>query len=267
MSDSCRWCLRAPLGVAAPHGRPREPPTSGALSVGIGLQILLVFVLVLVNAALLGSELALLSLRDSQLTRLQQRGRRGRVLAKLAHDPNRFLATIQIGITLAGFLASATAAVSLAEPLERRLGFLGKLAGPVSIVAGHPAAQLRDPGARRAGAQAHRVAAGRALVPGGGPSAVGVVGAHPTGGVAAGALHRRRGAAVRHRPQRGARRTSPRRSSATSSSRTSRSPRSSARSSRARSRSPTAPSRRSRRRAARCSPSSRRCRRATPCWC
>jgi len=48
--------------------------------------------------------------------------------------PNRFLATIQIGITLSGFLASATAAVALAEPLIPTLGFAGNAARPVAIV-------------------------------------------------------------------------------------------------------------------------------------
>jgi putative hemolysin len=101
---------------------------------GIGGQIILVLVLVLVNAAFSGSEMALVSLRDSQLQRLERKSRSGRVLARLTHDPNRFLATIQIGITLAGFLASATAAVSLAEPLVEPLGFLGSAAEQVAIV-------------------------------------------------------------------------------------------------------------------------------------
>ena len=83
---------------------------------GYGWQIVLVVVLVLLNAAFSGSEMALISLRDSQLQRLERQSRTGRTLAKLARDPNRFLATIQIGITLAGFLASAAAAVSLARP-------------------------------------------------------------------------------------------------------------------------------------------------------
>jgi putative hemolysin len=65
---------------------------------------------VLLNAAFAGSEIALLSLPEGQLSRLDERGGAGRTLARLARDPNRFLATIQIGITLAGFLASATAA-------------------------------------------------------------------------------------------------------------------------------------------------------------
>ncbi len=99
-----------------------------------GWQIVLVVVLVLLNAAFSGSEMALISLRESQLQRLEKQSRAGRTLAKLARDPNRFLATIQIGITLAGFLASAAAAVSLAQPLVEPLGFLGSAAEPVSIV-------------------------------------------------------------------------------------------------------------------------------------
>jgi putative hemolysin len=97
-------------------------------------QLGLVLVLVLINAAFAGTELALVSLREGQLHRLERQSRNGSVLAELARDPNRFLATIQIGITLAGFLASAAAAVSLAEPLQGPLGFLGGAARPVSIL-------------------------------------------------------------------------------------------------------------------------------------
>lgn len=101
---------------------------------GLGPQVVLVALLVLVNAAFAGSELALVSLREAQLERLESRGGRGAVLARLARDPNRFLATIQVGITLAGFLASASAAVSLSRPLERRLGFFGDADEAVAIV-------------------------------------------------------------------------------------------------------------------------------------
>jgi putative hemolysin len=101
---------------------------------GVGGEILLVLVLVLVNAAFSGSEMALVSLRDSQVQRMERQSRRGRVLARLTRDPNRFLATIQIGITLAGFLASAAAAVSLSRPLVEPLSFLGAAAAPASIV-------------------------------------------------------------------------------------------------------------------------------------
>ncbi|WP_341720431.1 hemolysin family protein [Micromonospora sp. FIMYZ51] len=98
-------------------------------------QLALVGVLIVVNAIFAGSELALVSLRDSQVQRLERTGRAGRVLARLARDPNRFLATIQIGITLAGFLASAAAAVSLARPLVPLLeGVFGRAAEPAAIV-------------------------------------------------------------------------------------------------------------------------------------
>ncbi len=97
-------------------------------------QLILVGILVLVNAAFAGTELALVSLRESQLQRLAERSSTGAVLARLARQPNQFLATIQIGITLAGFLASAAAAVSLAEPLEAPLSFLGGAAEPVSVI-------------------------------------------------------------------------------------------------------------------------------------
>ncbi|MDQ3738596.1 MAG: hemolysin family protein [Actinomycetota bacterium] len=94
----------------------------------------LVLVLVIFNAAFAGTELALVSLREGQLQRLESQSATGAVLARLARQPNQFLATIQIGITLAGFLASAAAAVSLAEPLEEPLGFLGGAAGPAAVV-------------------------------------------------------------------------------------------------------------------------------------
>ena len=97
-------------------------------------QLVLIVVLVIVNAAFAGTELALVSLREGQLVRLESASSTGAVLARLARQPNQFLATIQIGITLAGFLASAFAAVSLAEPLEEPLSFLGRAAAPVSIV-------------------------------------------------------------------------------------------------------------------------------------
>ncbi|MET8527884.1 hemolysin family protein [Micromonospora sp. NPDC005172] len=97
-------------------------------------QLALVAVLVLVNAALSGSEMALVTLREGQLRRLGRRSRAGERLVRLSRDPNRYLGTIQLGITLAGFLASAAAAVSLAQPLVGPLGFLGGAARPASVL-------------------------------------------------------------------------------------------------------------------------------------
>lgn len=100
----------------------------------IGPQLALLAALIALNAVFAGSEIALISLRESQLRRLEQRSNTGRRLARLARDPNRFLATIQIGITLAGFLASAFAAVTLSEPLVPILDFLGGAAEVAAIV-------------------------------------------------------------------------------------------------------------------------------------
>ena len=96
-------------------------------------QLGLVAVLVALNAAFAGTEMALVSLREGQLQRLEAQKGAGAVLARLAREPNRFLATIQVGITLAGLLASAAAAVSLAVPLEAPLSFLGSFAEPVAV--------------------------------------------------------------------------------------------------------------------------------------
>jgi putative hemolysin len=98
------------------------------------VEIGLVLLLVVINAAFAGSEVALISLREGQLRRLELEGGTGRLVAQLARDPNQFLSTIQIGITLAGFLASAAAAVSLAQPLVPLLGFLGRAAEPAAVV-------------------------------------------------------------------------------------------------------------------------------------
>lgn len=98
------------------------------------IEIALVLVLILVNAVLAGSEMAFVTLRDTQIDRLARSGSKGAAAARLARDPNRFLATVQVGITLAGFLASATAAVSIAEPLVEPFGALGRAAEPVAVI-------------------------------------------------------------------------------------------------------------------------------------
>ena len=94
----------------------------------------LIAVLLLLNGLFAGSEIALVSLREGQLRALERTGGpRARALIRLARDPNRYLGTIQLGITLAGYLASATAAVTLAEPLVPALAFLGGAAEALAI--------------------------------------------------------------------------------------------------------------------------------------
>jgi putative hemolysin len=102
---------------------------------GVVVNLIVIGVLVCVNAAFAGTELAVVSLRRSQLVRLAETdGRRGQTLLALADEPTSFLSTIQVGITLAGFLASATAAVSLAEPLVPAFAFLGGAAEAVALI-------------------------------------------------------------------------------------------------------------------------------------
>ncbi len=100
----------------------------------VWVELVLVVVLVIINAMLSGTEIALISLRPTQLSALRAEGGSGAIAADLASDANRFLATIQIGITLAGFLASAVAAVSLAEPILDALGLSGGVAETLVII-------------------------------------------------------------------------------------------------------------------------------------
>lgn len=97
-------------------------------------ELVLVAVLVVINAMLSGTEIALISLRPSQVAMLRSEGGSARDAADLVSDPNRFLATIQIGITLAGFLASAVAAVSLAQPILDGFGLSGGVAETLVVV-------------------------------------------------------------------------------------------------------------------------------------
>ncbi|WP_369974662.1 hemolysin family protein [Paraliobacillus sp. X-1268] len=90
------------------------------------IALLILAVLIVVNAFFAASEIALVSLNDNKIRRLAERGdKKAILLDKLLAEPGRFLATIQIGITLAGFLASAFAADTFATPLAETLYELG----------------------------------------------------------------------------------------------------------------------------------------------
>ncbi len=81
-------------------------------------EILFLLALVMVNAFFAASEIALISLNDNKIKLMAEGGnKKAQQLVKLLGEPSRFLATIQIGITLAGFMASAFAAESFADPI------------------------------------------------------------------------------------------------------------------------------------------------------
>lgn len=82
----------------------------------IATQLVLIVVLILINAFLAASELSILSSSSYKIDALAKEGNKKAILVqKLKSDETKFLSTIQVGITLAGFFSSATAAVSLSE--------------------------------------------------------------------------------------------------------------------------------------------------------
>ena len=84
----------------------------------IFIQILVLLLLVCANAFFAMSEIAIISLNDNKLKALAEDGdKKAKKVLKLTEDATGFLSTIQIGVTLAGFLASASAASTFAEPL------------------------------------------------------------------------------------------------------------------------------------------------------
>ena len=85
----------------------------------------LVVLFVLVGGVFAATEIALVSLRESQLVRLEQRGTRGARVAAVARDPNRFLAAVQIGVTVAGFFSAAYGGSTLAPDIAPALAGLG----------------------------------------------------------------------------------------------------------------------------------------------
>jgi len=82
-------------------------------------EILIIFVLLLANGAFAMAEIAVVSARKSRLRRLADQGNgQARIALELAESPNRFLSTVQIGITLVGIFAGAFGGATLAAKLS-----------------------------------------------------------------------------------------------------------------------------------------------------
>lgn len=83
------------------------------------LKLVLLLVLILINAFFAMSEIAIISLNDAKLEKQAQEGnKKAKKLLKLTSNPSKFLSTIQIGVTLAGFLSSASASQSFVDLLS-----------------------------------------------------------------------------------------------------------------------------------------------------
>jgi putative hemolysin len=104
---------------------------------GVVLNILLILLLVIIGAVFVAAEIALVSLRESQVSQLAHQGKRGHLVAKLTSNPNLFLSAVQVGVTLSGFLAAAFGADKLSGdlvPVLERLGLSSGVADTVSLV-------------------------------------------------------------------------------------------------------------------------------------
>jgi putative hemolysin len=101
------------------------------------VDILIIFLLVMLNGLFAMAELAVVSARKARLKTLAEEGHRGAEIAlDLAENPGRFLSTVQIGITLIGILAGAFSGATLAEALGDYLTSLPRIASigkPVAI--------------------------------------------------------------------------------------------------------------------------------------
>jgi putative hemolysin len=94
--------------------------------VNVGLQVVLILVLIGIESYFAASEIALISARRALLRQRAEEGSKGAGIAiRLMEDPTRLLSTIQIGITVLGFMAASAGAVSLAKPVELWLASLG----------------------------------------------------------------------------------------------------------------------------------------------
>ena len=101
------------------------------------LSCLVVLALILIEALFVAAEIALVSLREGQVRALAESGKRGATVARLIREPNRFLATVQIGVTLTALLSSAYGATTLSEDAKRALvgaGMTEGLAGFLGLV-------------------------------------------------------------------------------------------------------------------------------------
>lgn len=93
------------------------------------IQFILIALLTLINAFFASAEIAIVSINKNKIKLLAEEGnKKALLLEKLMHEPTRFLSTIQVGITFAGFFSSAYAATGISGEFA---GFLAKVNIPV----------------------------------------------------------------------------------------------------------------------------------------
>lgn len=96
------------------------------MDIPLGWQLLFQAILIFINAVFASAEIAIVSMSDAKLQKMSQQGnRRAKRLVKLTSNPAGFLATIQVAITLSGFLGSAFAAENFSDLIVDWLVGLG----------------------------------------------------------------------------------------------------------------------------------------------
>src|SRR5215475_13187493 len=108
-------------GIRQAATRDGRPPRSGITVNSVGWDVVVVLAFILIGGFFAAAEMALVSLREGQIRALTKRGKRGQRAARLAHDPNRFLAAVQIGVTVATLLSGAYGAETLVADFRRWL--------------------------------------------------------------------------------------------------------------------------------------------------
>ena len=89
-------------------------------------QLILLAVLILINAYFAAAEMAIVSVNKNRIRTLAQEGnKKAKALNELIDEPNKFLSSIQVIITLAGFLTSAEAAISFSDEVSVFIGGFG----------------------------------------------------------------------------------------------------------------------------------------------
>jgi putative hemolysin len=102
----------------------------------VAVELMIIVMLILANGFFAASEMAVVSARKGRLEQQAANGRRGATVAlELAESPNRFLSTVQVGITLIGTFAAAFGGASLAEVFEGALVSVPALTPYASTIA------------------------------------------------------------------------------------------------------------------------------------
>lgn len=84
-------------------------------------DIALIALFILIGGTFAAAEMAMVTLRESQVRQLATKGKRGRAIEKLVVNPNNFLSAVQIGVTVSGFLSASFGASAIAPEVAPRL--------------------------------------------------------------------------------------------------------------------------------------------------